>query len=99
MRTVEKIAKEKIVEKLLEKHSDFKNNPYIDDLAQDIYIQLTLMSEESLNQLYTNGELEFFIKRIIKNNLYSTTSQFYYKYQKFRKITDEINYKNEEDED
>jgi len=99
MRTVEKIAKEKIVEKLLEKHSDFKNNPYIEDLGQDIYIQLSLMSEESLNQLYNNGELEFFIKKIIKNNLYSTTSQFFYKYNRFRKITDEINYTNEEDED
>lgn len=81
---VEKIANEKMVEKLLLDHTDFNGNPYIDDLAQDIYITLLDTREQTLKKLYENNELEFYIKKIIKNNLYSKTSPFYYKYQKFR---------------
>ena len=87
---ITKIANEKFVEKLLQKHTDFSNNPYIDDFAQDIYICLLETDNETIEKLYSSNELEYYIKRIIKNNLYSKTSPFFYKYERFRKITDEI---------
>ena len=90
MSIIEKIANEKVVENLLKKHTDFSNNPYIDDLAQDIYICLLETDNETIEKLYSSNELEYYIKRIIKNNLYSKTSPFFYKYERFRKITDEI---------
>lgn len=87
---IEKLAEKKTIENLIKKHSDFLNNPYIEDLCQDIYILLYEKDEDLLNKLYDNNEFEYYITKIIKNNLYSNNSQFFYKYQKFRKITDEI---------
>ena len=90
MSIIEKIANEKIIENLLKKHTDFSNDPYIDDLAQDIYICLLETDKQTIEKLYNYNELEYYIKKIIKNNLYSKTSPFFYKYERFRKITDEI---------
>lgn len=87
---ITEIAKNKTVENLIKTHTDFANNPYIDDLAQDIYISLMSKSEELIIGLYNNDEINYFISKMIKNNLYSSNSPFYYQYQKFRKITDEI---------
>ena len=87
---IEKWAKEKKVETLIKKHTDFSNNPYIEDLVQDIYIELYLKDNELIEKLENNNEIDYFLTKIIRNNLYSKTSPFYYKYNKFRKITDEI---------
>jgi len=87
---IEKWASEKKVESLVKKHTDFLNNPYIDDLVQDIYIELFLKDNELIEKLENDNEIDYFLTKIIRNNLYSKTSPFYYKYNKFRKITDEI---------
>ena len=87
---IEKWAKEKKVETLIKKHTDFSNNPYIEDLTQDIYIELALKDNELIEKLENENEIDYFLTKIIRNNLYSKTSPFFYKYQKLRKITDEI---------
>lgn len=87
---IEKWAKEKKVETLIKNHTDFSNNPYIEDLVQDIYIELFLKDNELIEKLENDNEIDYFLTKIIRNNLYSKTSPFYYKYNKFRKITDEI---------
>lgn len=87
---IEKWAKEKKIETLIKKHTDFSNNPYIEDLVQDIYIELYLKDNELIEKLENDNEIDYFLTKIIRNNLYSKTSPFFYKYQKFRKITDEI---------
>ena len=81
---IEKWANEKKVENLVKKHTDFTNNPYIEDLVQDIYIELYLKDNELIEKLENDNEIDYFLTKIIRNNLYSKTSQFYYKYQKFR---------------
>lgn len=87
---INELAKNCVVEKLVKKYTDFTNNPYIWDLVQDIYV--SLMEKESIfiQNLYKKKELEFFIIKMIKNNLYSTTSPFFVKYQKFRTLTEEL---------
>lgn len=87
---IEKWAKEKKVENLIKKHTDFSNNPYTEDLANDIYIELLLKDDELLERLEKNNEIDYFLTKIIRNNLYSKTSPFYYNYQRFRKKTTEI---------
>ena len=81
---IEKWAKDKKVESLVKKHTDFLNNPYIDDLVQDIYIELYLKDNELIEKLENDNEIDYFLTKIIRNNLYSKTSPFYYKYNKFR---------------
>lgn len=88
---VEKWADENVVENIIKNNfKSFANHPYINDLTQDIYITLLATDESILQSLNESGEYVNYVKRVIKNNIYSTTSPFYYRYEKFRKITDNI---------
>jgi len=81
---IEKWAKEKKVETLIKKHTDFSNNPYIEDLINDIYIDLLLKDDELIKKLDNENEIDYYLIKVIRNNLYSKNSPFYYKYNKFR---------------
>lgn len=87
---IDELAKNKVVEKLVKRYTEFMNNPYLEDLVQDIYISLMEKDANFISGLYKKNELDYFIMKMIKNNLYSNTSPFYKKYQKFREITDSI---------
>ena len=86
---INELAKNCVIEKFVRKYTDFANNPYIEDLIQDIYVSLMEKDASFIQDLYSKNELEFFIVKMIKNNLYSNTSPFYYKYQRFYKFLDE----------
>lgn len=86
---VEQLAKDKLVEHLVSKYAPL-SKPYIKDLAQDIYIELLNKPEWLLMHLIENEEIEYYIRRIIKNQLFSKTSRYYYNYKKFLEKTDEI---------
>ena len=51
------------------------------DLVQDTLIEL--LSQEKIVDLYKRGQLKFYIMRITRNNIQSSTSRFYYKYRRF----------------
>lgn len=92
---IEKLAKNRIVERLAKGYG--LSTPYLKDLCQDIYIDLLKKDESMINHLCESNEIEFYIRKMIKNNVNSTTSPFYKNYEKFRKTTDEIqNEKTEE---
>lgn len=86
---VEHLAKDKVVEHLLSKYTSMAK-PYMNDLVQDIYIELLTKPEWLLMHLTENEEIEYYIRRIIKNQLFSKTSRYYYLYKKFLDKTDEI---------
>lgn len=86
MTTIEKIAKERLVEDIIaimritKRESRFD----LDDLTQDIYISLIEKGEEFLSDLYSRRkELEYFIMRMVANNINSRTSPYYFKYKRF----------------
>lgn len=87
---IDELAKNKVVEKFVRKYTDFSNNPYLEDLTQDIYVSLMEKENNFISDLYKKKELDYFIIKMIKNNLYSTTSPFFVKYQKFRTLTEEL---------
>lgn len=82
------IAKECVVEKLAKKYNIV--SPYIKDLCQDLYIELLNKDDNLIVGLYERKEIEYYIRKMISNNINSTTSPFYKNYEKFRKTTDEI---------
>lgn len=88
---INKLAADKTVERLMEQHRHRHNNPYIKDLSQDIYIDLMLKDAGLIERLYCEGTLVYFISRMITNNLYSVNSPFYYDYQRFRRLSNELN--------
>lgn len=87
---IDDMARRRVVEQLLSTQTQYKSNPYIDDLAQDIYIILLNEDDELIERLYNEGSLVYYTIRIMKNNLHSTTSQFYYNYQRYRRMANEL---------
>ena len=78
---VELVAKEGWVEECIKVVTGGVWRSEYSDLAQDILIEL--LSQEKIVDLYKRGQLKFYIMRIIRNNLQSSTSRFYYKYRRF----------------
>lgn len=83
---VASLAKQRFVEQIINiyaKPEDFK-----EDLAQDIYIQL--LEDKKTVELYLSKQLSYYIVKMVKLNLFSNTSRYYYKYKKFTENCDEI---------
>lgn len=71
---------EKIVYKMLKDSKNPFDAPY--DLVQDIYLTLLEKDDELIEELYGKGELGYYILRIVRNQLLSKNSPYYYRYIK-----------------
>lgn len=79
---------EKIVFKLLPASKNRFDSP--DDLVQDIYLLLLEKDDKLITDLYSKGELGFYLLKIAKNQLLSANSPYHYMYVKFRLQSDDI---------
>lgn len=86
--TIDILARNKVIEKLVKRHNF--SSPYCKDLSQDLYIELLNKDDKLIVGLYERNEIEYYIRKMISNNINSSTSPFYKNYEKFRKTTDEI---------
>lgn len=86
------IAKEHIVERIVNKLLSSSKNPFDcpEDLIQDIYLILLNSDENLIVTLYNKGELGFYLLKVVRNQLLSVNSKYYYTYIKFRANSDEI---------
>lgn len=95
---IDTIARERLVERLAANICK-TSRPDIDDLSQYVYEALLTYDEDKIVDLYENGQLVFFIVRIIQNQYFSTTSAYYREMRRFVMHTDsldEIRYRHEE---
>lgn len=58
------------------------------DLIQDIALIILEKSPDFILELHNKKQLKYYITRVVMNNLFSTTSPYYYKYKKFRNAID-----------
>lgn len=86
------ISREHLVEKIVYKLLLSSKNPFDcpEDLIQDVYIMVYDKDENLIVDLYNKGELGYYLLRIIRNQLLSTHSCYYYKYIKFRAQSDDL---------
>ena len=82
------LAKQHVIEQLVQ---SLTQSPYKDDLCQDLYIDLLNKAEDLITGMYYRGELLYFIRRMVSNNINSTTSPFYQKYERFRNLSTDLN--------
>lgn len=54
----------------------------LQDLEQDIYLELLTKDEETIDDLFLKGQLNYYITRMVINNINSKTSRYYYRYKK-----------------
>lgn len=86
---INNLAKEKYIETTI---GNITTSPYKQDLAQDLYIELLMKPDDLIDGLFERDELKFYVKKMIRLNVNSNTSPFYTKYERYRKISDEIPY-------
>ena len=78
---VEEIARSKLIQEcILIVRGGVWRSEY-DDLVQDVLIEL--LNQEKIVGLYLKGELKYYVVRVVRNNLQSCTSRFFYRYRRF----------------
>lgn len=78
---VTELGKNKVVEKIVYTINRNENIDNLNDLIQDIYYQLLTKNTKKTIELYNKGQLNFFITRIVMNNICSTTSPYHRTYR------------------
>ena len=78
---IAELAKNKTIEGMIENLG--VKALYKDDLLQETYIILLEYDENKIQEMYENGELKYFISKLLTNQINSKTSRFYYKYKKY----------------
>ena len=53
-----------------------------DDLVQDLLVEF-LDQGKKIVDLYEKNQLRYYVMRIVRNNIQSNTSRFYYRYRRF----------------
>lgn len=89
---VDILAKEHIVERIVNKLLSSSKNPFDcpEDLIQDIYLLLLQKDDNLIVNLYNKDEIGFYLLKIARNQLLSKNSPYYTKYIKFRANSDDI---------
>ena len=99
------MTKNEIIEEIANKgtlHTLIQNiggttDPDLKDLEQDLYLDLYTKSEKTLQELYEKDQLNFYLARMVTNNIHSSTSRYYTKYKKPRLISDKLTTIEEDD--
>lgn len=60
------------------------------DLCQMVYCFLLEYQPERIVDLWEHGDMDFFLARVILNNLRSRTSRFHYIFRRFRELSEDI---------
>ena len=86
------IAREHLVERIVNKLLSSSKNPFDcpEDLIQDVYLLLIEKDEDLIVNLYNKGELGYYILKVVRNQLLSVNSKYYYTYIKFGSHSDDI---------
>ena len=78
---VELVAKEGWVEECIKTVSGGVWRSEYSDLTQDILIEM--LNQTKIVDLYEKDQLRYYVMRIVRNNLQSCTSRFFYRYRRF----------------
>jgi hypothetical protein len=83
MNVIEYIAKTNMLKNIIATVGKNEQKHNLQDLEQDIYICLLgNKTNEELEEMYNKKELNFYLTRIVMNNINSKTSRYYYTYKK-----------------
>ncbi len=79
---VEEVARTKLIQECILIVTGGVWRSEYDDLVQDLLVEF-LDQGKKIVDLYKRGQLKFFIMRIVRNNINSNTSRFFYRYRRF----------------
>ena len=89
---VDIIARDHLVERIVNKLLSSSKNPFDcpEDLIQDIYLLLLQKNDDLIVNLYNKGEIGYYLLRVVRNQLLSKNSSYYYTYIKLGANSDEL---------
>ena len=93
---VEELAKNRAIEDIVNNVAQNPKEDTLKDLSQMLYEDLLMKDDEKVIQLYEDGQLQFFITRMVLNSINSKTSRYYYMFSKFNNNCVEYKIDNEE---
>ena len=79
---VEYIARSKLIQECIKVVTGGVWRSEYDDLTQDLLVEF-LDQGKKIVDLYKKGQLRYYVVRVVRNNLQSATSRFYYRYRRF----------------
>ena len=79
---VEYIARSKLIQECILIVTGGVWRAEYDDLVQDLLVEF-LDQGKKIVDLYEKGQLRYYVVRVVRNNLQSCTSRFYYRYRRF----------------
>lgn len=89
---VKEIAETQVLHKIIMKITDNGNSSpdpsTLDDLEQDLF--LSLLQDPKVPSIWKRGEMNFYLARIVINNIISTQSPYARTYFKFRNLSEPI---------
>ena len=80
---IEKWFRENVVQDIVRKVTDGKQDAKYDDLISIVYMYLLQKPEELIQELYQNGQYKYFISKMVMLQLTSTRSKHYYHIRRF----------------
>lgn len=87
---IETLARQRVVETMVENIAHQSLSRDLKDLAQEVYMILLSYDEDKILDLHRNDQMRFFIARIIINQYRSSNSPFHATYRKFRERSEDI---------
>ena len=87
---IEQLARERRVETMIENIAKQPLSPDLKDLSQMVYLILLEYDGDKLQDLWDNGQINFFIARIILNQYRSSNSPFYKMFRKYGRKCEDI---------
>ena len=86
------IAREHLVDRMVNKLLSSSKNPFDcpEDLIQDVYLLLLQKDDNLIVNLYNKGEIAYYLLRVVRNQLLSKNSSYYYKYIKLGAQSDDL---------
>lgn len=90
MEIVERLARDRVVETMVENIAKQPLAAELEDLAQMVYLVLLEYDEAKVLDLWDHGQIKFFIARIIINQYRSANSPFYRLFRKYGSKAEDI---------
>lgn len=83
---VEALSQDQVIETMA--HNLRVDSEYFDDLVQEIYMIILTYDNGKLNDIWSKGQIKFWVSRVMMNTWNSRTSRFFKTYKKFEEHKD-----------
>lgn len=82
---VDALGRQRRVEHFAQLYAERRLDDDLKDLCQIIYLALLTMDEDKLRDLWDNGEIDFYLRRVVKTQLFGNRSDYEREVLRFRR--------------